>query len=1070
MHDDRELAERRIDRELWERVLPLVHAERMPLAVQAGPDPEGLEPFVVGSEWGEPWGTTWFRLTGNAPVDWSTRQRVTRVEAVIDLGFTHSPAGFQAEGLVVQSRSDGSRRPLHGIHPRRTHHVIDDPTQPIDLLVEGASNPTFPQFAPSPEGLPETASTEPLYRFRAADLVLIDVETEALVHDLDVLDGRMRALPDNDSQRTKIRQAIIAALDALPEVEAARRVVAPMLASTPPQGERAHRIIATGHAHIDTAWLWPIRETIRKCTRTFSSAVQLMDIDPTYRFSCSQAQQYAWIEERHPELFAQITDKAEAGQWLPVGGMWVEADMNLPSGESLARQIVHGQRYFADKFGAPCREVWIPDVFGYPAGLPQLFVAGGMDRFITQKLSWNKQNRFPHHTFWWEGLDGTRVLTHFPPVDTYNAEITPGEVAHSIANFKDHAWSDVSLMPFGHGDGGGGPTREMLERAHRMAELDDDVRLELGGPDEYFEAVEREVVHGADVPVWRGELYFEMHRGTLTSQINTKLGNRRVERAFFEAELWEATAGGRLDLSDLDVRPIAEIWPDVLTQQFHDILPGSSIAWVHRDAELVFLGAHIELSQRSNMQAARAAVAPVTVNNPSGVAVDGVRIFNVGFPALDPELWEEYGWLPDLPTPLPDLLAASPHQRIGPGEFAVALEMPAFARDALAPRESTDSVVVTDCSMTNGHLSIRWNKHGDLTSIIDIAARRELIPTGQSAGVLELGRDQPVEYDAWDLESWTRKQSRPVGGGIVTIEAEGPLVGRVHVTRGFGPSLVVTTYELRAEARQLDIDLHIDWHHDEHLLSMAFPFDVRADTAACDVQFGVTHRPTHPSSPWDAAKFEVCAHRYVSLSEPSFGVAVLNDGRYGHAIFDGAIRVSLARAAKYPDPDADHGHHRVKLAVRPHDGDLADVRAAAEVLNRPLGLVASGASPEEIGDGVEPTVPQSMIAIVNTTGGPALGVEVDAVKLADDAAGLVPGEPAGPGDGDLIVRLHEAVGDRTRITVRTPRRIATAWRCNLMEEPQRGEECGDGVVMLDLRPFELVTLRLRQADDWDGRS
>lgn len=1023
--------------------MPLVYTERVALTVEAGPDPEHLMPFAVGSEWGAPWGTTWFRLTGAAPADWVTRQRATRVEVVIDLGFTHSPAGFQAEGLVVDAGDPGTHRPLHGIHPRRTHHLIDDPSQPIDVLVEGASNPSFAQFAPSSQGLPETASTDPIYRFRTADLVLVDVETEGLVHDLDVLDGRMRALSLDDPRRPKLRQAIIAALDAVPNIETARRALAPMLAShSGDPVERSHRIIATGHAHIDTAWLWPIRETVRKCTRTFSSAVELMDIDADYKFSCSQAQQYAWIEQRHPELFDRISDKVEAGQWLPVGGMWVEADMNLPSGESLARQIVHGQRYFTEKFGAPCREVWIPDVFGYPAGLPQLFVAGGMNRFITQKLSWNKQNRFPHHTFWWEGLDGTRVLTHFPPVDTYNAEITAAEVAHSVSNFKEHAWSDVSLMPFGHGDGGGGPTREMLERAHRLADLDADVRLELGGPDEFFDAVEREAVHGAEVPVWRGELYFEMHRGTLTSQINTKLGNRTVERSFFEAELWEAAAGERLDLTELNARPIADVWPDVLTQQFHDILPGSSIAWVHRDAELVFLGAHLELSNRIAAHVGRRAIGAATVHNPSGVAVAGVRVFDAGPDALDQ-------------------VASSPHQRIGPSEFAVAIDVPAFASAAMVPREAADHVVVTDCSMTNGHLSVRWNKHGDLTSIIDIASQRELIPVGESAAVLELGRDQPVEYDAWDLESWTRTQSRPVGGGIVMIDAEGPLVGRVRVTRGFGPSLVVTTYELRAESRQLDIDLCIDWHHDEHLLSMAFPLDVRADTAACDVQFGVTHRPTHPSSPWDAAKFEVCAHRYVSLAEPSFGVAVLNDGRYGHAIFDGAIRVSLARAAKYPDPDADHGHHRVKLAVLPHDGNLADVRAAAEALNRPPGLTLNGvgvASDERVAALATP-----VITIVGSDGEPALGVEVDAIKLADD-------DVAGIGADDLIVRLHEAVGDRTRITLRTPHRIGSAWRCDLMEHPQSGEEVGDGVVMLNLRPFELVTLRLRQVSDWDGRS
>ena len=1040
VHDDRELAERRIARELWERIVPLVHTERLTLQVQAGPTPDETAPFAVGSEWGTPWGTTWFRMAGAVPADWLQRGRATRVEAVIDLGFNRSPAGFQAEGLIVERRDDGSMRPIQGIHPRRTNYVIEDPTSPIELLVEAASNPTFPQFTPSRQGLPETASTDPIYRFRTADLVLVDVETEALVHDVDVLDATMRSLSLDDPRRAKLRRSIIAALDVVPDVAAARQLLASHLEPVD-GGERRHRIIATGHAHIDTAWLWPIRETVRKCTRTFSSAVALMDDDPTYRFTCSQAQQYAWIEEHHPELFERIRDKVAGGQWLPVGGMWVEADMNLPSGESLARQIVYGQRYFTEKFGAPSREVWIPDVFGYPAGLPQLFRAGGMDRFITQKLSWNKQNRFPHHTFRWEGLDGSQVLTHFPPVDTYNAEITPGEIAHSMRAFKEHAWSDVSLMPFGHGDGGGGPTREMLERAHRVAAIDAGVSLEIGSTDDFFTAVEREAVHGADVPVWRGELYFEMHRGTLTSQIRTKLGNRRCERELFRAELWEAVAGERPTFDALDqhgARPVAEIWPDVLTQQFHDILPGSSIAWVHRDAEQVFHDACDEL--RNHTGVSLNAMLPVgrSATNASGVAHTGVVVVRA-----DPDTIET--------------IDQERTQRVGDGEYAVAIDVPAFGHAALDPREVTDRVVVTDCSMTNGHLAVRWNKHGDLTSIIDIASRRELIPQGERAAVLELGRDQPVEYDAWDLESWTREQSRPVGAGAVTVVAEGPLVGRVEVTRSIGPSRVVTTYELCAESRQLDIDVQIDWHHDEHLLSMAFPFDVRADTAACDVQFGVTHRPTHPSSPWDAAKFEVCAHRYVSLAEPSFGVAVLNDGRYGHSIFGGAIRVSLARAAKYPDPDADHGHHGVKLAIRPHDGDLGAVRAAAELFNRPLEIMVIDGG--RLDGRTEPQDP--LISIVGPDGDPALGVEVDAIKLADDASET--------GDADLIVRLHEAVGDRTRITVRGRHRIGTAWSCDLMETPQRGHEVGDGVVSLTLRPFEIVTLRFTQVNDWDGR-
>ena len=310
-----------------------------------------------------------------------------------------------------------------------------------------------------------------------------------------------------------------------------------------------------------------------------------MDDEPDYRFVCSQAAQQEWMRVRHPGLFARMQEKAAAGQWIPVGGMWVEADMNLPSGESIVRQLVHGQRFFEEHFGRRCREVWIPDVFGYPASLPQLFAAGGCTRFVTQKLSWNKENRFPHSTFWWEGIDGTRVLTHFPPVETYNAEMEPAEQVRLERQFHEHGWSDWSLTPYGYGDGGGGPTREMVGRARRMADLDGLPRLELGTVDGFFASVEGEAAAGAPVPTWRGELYFEMHRGTLTSQIRTKLGNRTCERLLHEAELWWAGVGGPPERTAAVAAELDQLWKDVLVQQFHDILPGSSIAWVHADAE-----------------------------------------------------------------------------------------------------------------------------------------------------------------------------------------------------------------------------------------------------------------------------------------------------------------------------------------------------------------------------------------------------------------------------------------------------------------------------------------------------
>ncbi len=1001
MHDDRQLVEERISREVAERVLPLVHPRRMALDVEAGPGADRLEPFAVGGRWGPPWRTTWFRFRGTAPADFCGR----RVEALIDLGFGADSPGFQCEGLV----RDGTGRPVQGIHPRRQAITVTSGPGPVELLVEAASNPMLPPFRPTVLGSPATAGDEPLYRLKRAELVVVDTDAEALLHDLDVLVGVMRTLPLDDPRRATIRAAIVGALDAIarppggcddPAVAARDRLAGALAV---PARAGAHRVVAIGHAHIDTAWLWPLAETIRKCTRTFASAVALMDTAADFRFACSQAQHYAWMAEREPELFARIAGKVAAGQWIPVGGMWVEPDMNLPAGESIVRQIVFGQRFFERHFGARCTEVWIPDVFGYPAGLPQVFAAGGMRRFVTQKLSWNRQNRFPHSTFWWEGIDGTRVLTHFPPVDTYNAEIVPAEMAYSVGRFAEHEWSGWSLMPFGYGDGGGGPTREMLERLRRMADLDGMPRVEQGSPAMFFEHVEAEVTAGAPVPVWRGELYFETHRGTLTSQLRTKLGNRRCERLLREAELWAATAGaapGELD----------ELWREVLTLQFHDILPGSSIAWVHQEAEEAHARIAGELETRVGEQLAALAPTGVVLANAATGRRDEVVVT-----AAAPS-------------------GHGPVQRLADGRVAFRAVVPGLGLAPAVALSTGDRVVVTDRSMSNGSLAVSWDLDGNVRSVIDVGAAREMLPHGSLGAVLELAVDQPVRYDAWDLESWVRRDpQRLTHADAVDVVERGPLLGMVRVQRSFGPSSAVLTYVLRAGSRRLDVHIALDWHHHEHLLSLAFPLDVRADQATCGIQFGAVRRPTHPSTSWDAAKFEVCAHRYVDVAEPSFGVAVLNDGRYGHHLFDGAVRVSLARGARYPDPEADQGHHEVTVSLLPHGPGLAAVVAEAERLDLPV---------REVTGGHAAAAPPPVVTVTGT------GVEVDAVKLADD------------GSGDLVMRLHEACGDRRSITVAADGRILAASRCDLLETPNGSFEVSDGIVATTLRPFELLTLRL----------
>ncbi|MEP7202114.1 MAG: glycoside hydrolase family 38 C-terminal domain-containing protein [Ilumatobacteraceae bacterium] len=997
MHNDLKIVEARIQRELHERVLPAVYNCSIPMTIEAWDAPgepvsydeatsAAYRPFTVGDHWSRPWGTTWFRFTVDVPPELVGPQ----LEAVIDLGFHPDSAGFQSEGLVW---IDGL--PIQGIHPRRTGLPLPKVAAGrLTFFVEAASNPAFPGYRPSPLGTLATAGNKPLYRLRRASIGRRDDVVFGLLVDVDVLLGLARALPEDEARRIRVLRQLEAAFNLLDldDIAAtageARRVLKTALNLTARAG--AHHVIAVGHAHIDSAWLWPIRETQRKCARTFASAIRLMDDYPDYHFTCSQAAQYEWVERQHPSIFQGIREKVAEGQWHPVGGMWVEPDMNLPSGESIVRQLVFGQRYFESRFGIRSSVIWIPDVFGYPASLPQIFQSGGCERFVTQKLSWNKENVFPHSTFWWEGLDGSRVLTHFPPVDTYNAEITPAEVRHAETNFKEHGWSDWSLMPFGHGNGGGGPTREMMERYERMADLDGVSRMSVGTPEEFFVHVEAEAANGAPVPVWAGELYFEMHRGTLTSQSATKVGNRRCERLLREAELWWVAAGGASkEMSE----EIEGLWKDVLLQQFHDIIPGSSIGWVAADAEAT----HARVGERLEAIIVEA----LTIAAPAARSIAN----------------------------------AATHARreviVVDGEPTM-VQVPGSGFAELVPAAVDHRVVCTEHSMNNGLVAVRWNLDGEIVSIIDLVRGRQVVPEGKRIS-LELAPDHPVVYDAWDLESWTRSLGTSISSAVsIDLVATHELLAELVVRREFGTSALTQTYSMRADSARLDVAFDIDWHEDEKLLSLMVPIDVHTRDAVCDIQFGHVKRPTHASSSWDAAKFEVCAHRFVDIAEPSFGVAVLNDGRYGHGVQDGGVSVSLLRAAKYPDPDADHGRHLVTISVLPHGGGLHEVLHEAEALNMPLRIVTGRAA----------AAPDPVVTIDQP------GVEISAVKHADD------------GSGDLIVRLYEACGDRTKLTARTVSRISNAWRCNLLEERGHGIECSDGIVSLTLKPFELATLRL----------
>ncbi|MEE1772509.1 glycoside hydrolase family 38 C-terminal domain-containing protein [Streptomyces sp. JV185] len=1002
MHDDRTLTEERLDRALRERIRPAVHPRSVPLEFEVWHAPgepvpfaeavaAPFEPGAVGDDWGPAWGTSWFRVTGRVPDRWAGET----VEAVIDLGFAKDRPGFSAEALA--HRPDGSV--VKALNPRNTWLRVGEPVaggEEFTYLLEAAANPEILDGV-SALGDRATAGGEPLYRVERMDLSVFDRQVWELVQDLEVLDQLMRQLPLGSARRWEILRAVERCLDALDldavgaSAPAARERLRAVLSS--PAHASAHRLSAVGHAHIDSAWLWPLRETVRKVARTTSNVVALMDDCPEFVFAMSQAQQLDWLREHQSALYARVKEKAAAGQFVPVGGMWVESDTNMPGSEALARQFVYGKRFFLEEFGVETEEVWLPDSFGYSAALPQLVKLSGSRWFLTQKISWNTTNPFPHHSFLWEGLDGTRVFTHFPPVDTYVAELSGEELAHAEANFRDKGRATRSLVPFGWGDGGGGPTREMLARAERLADLEGSPRVTIERPAEFFAAAEAEYDRP---PVWLGELYLELHRGTYTSQARTKQGNRRSEHLLREAELWAATAAVRTGFpyphEELD-----RIWKSVLLHQFHDILPGSSIAWVHREAEETY--ARIAAELEGVIGAAQRALAGAPE---SGSAV----VFN-----------------------------AAPHERAGI----------AAGGAALAPRDPEPAVEVEELGsgfrLDNGLLRVTVDERGLVVSVLDLVAGRETVAPGCVANLLQVHPDLPNRWDAWDVDAFYRN--------TVTDLTEADVVRRssdgVEVVRTFGSSRVTQSLTLRPGARRLDIDTEVDWHEQEKFLKAAFPIDVRADHSAAETQFGHVQRPTHTNTSWEAAKFEICAHRFLHVGEPGWGAALINDSTYGHDVTrtvreDGSttttVRLSLLRGPRYPDPATDQGVHRLRYALLP-GATIGDAVREGWHFSLPERRVPGSAE-------VTPLVSVDEDAVV-----------VTAVKLADD------------GSGDVVVRLHEAHGGRASARLTAGFALAGASVTDLLERPLADEtaEVEGDTVRLVLRPFQIVTLRLTPNDE-----
>lgn len=840
----------------------------------------------------------------------------------------------------------------------------------------------------------------------------------------------------------------------------AAQISAPSPALTPP----TPTIIATGHAHLDVAWLWPLWRTRQKVAHTVATALHLMERYPNYYFSMSQPQVYAYLQQDDPDLYARLKARIAEGRCEPVGMMWLEVDCNIPSGESLVRQLLQGARFFAQEFGSTDFIVWLPDVFGYSAALPQLLRGCGISCFMTTKISWNQFNRMPYDTFRWRGIDGSEVLTHFvtatdrplghpsdPQSYTYVGKMTAGELVGTWRHYRQQAINPELLYIYGWGDGGGGPTEGMLEAAQVLRQLPGLPQLQLGRIDDFFRRLYARVWDDPRLPSWVGELYLEYHRGTYTSQARTKQANRAAELLYREAEwlnAWAHSLGAPNQQEQLNAG-----WRLILLNQFHDILPGSSVQQVYVDSNADY--AEIQrIGQAVRAAALEFIVAHNAAPQASAVPAEQWLVLVNSLP------WERHDYarleLPSAAAPplltdangavLPTQLVTEP---TGAAALLVELALPALgytvlnqrsaaATEAAAEPPSTTPFVVQSTRLANAELRLELDDNGEIASLYDLRYERELIMPGTTGNQLVAYEDRPLAWDAWDIDLFYAEKPYPVRDIVAWQVVEtGPLRAALEITHRLGRSTIRQRICLWRTRRRIDFVTEVDWQERQMLLRALFPLNLNATRATCEIQFGAVERPTHRNTSWDLARFEVCAQRWVDLSESGYGVALLNDGKYGHSLHNSTLGLSLLKGGIFPDPEADRGWHRFTYSLYPHAGDwcAAHVVRQAYELNAPL-LVYPGANT---------SAGQPMAAAWLHT--PTEHIVVETVKVAED------------GDG-LIVRLYEAHNRRGPASLVFSQPIARASAVDLLERELGPVEVVDNQLHFTVRPFEVKTLRV----------
>lgn len=1037
-----------------------------------------------GQSFGPSWATHWFRIDVRIPPEWKDADEVLWEWNSNDEGFLYSEDGYPITGLS-------------GEHNRKEWTV------PVDwrdgkwhrFYIETACN--------NIQGDGSPPNPNRYFQLSTADLVWPHHEARALYIDFWLLSDAAREMPGDSWQKHKAREVGNKIMDVFDpknlddSIAECRKIAATYIGDLVDSdkvyaSKQRREVIAVGNCHIDTAWLWPYAETRRKIGRSWASQCRLLEKYPEYYFAASQQQQFQWLLEDYPQVFDDVKKAIEGGRFIPIGGTWVECDTNLPSGESLTRQFLLGQRFLQSHFGMRTKTFWLPDTFGYSPQLPQLCRLAGCDRFLTQKLSWNNINVFPNSTFRWVALDGSQVVCHMPPDNTYTAAAHFGDVARSLKQHKNLDTDQQGLLLFGYGDGGGGPTGEMLEKLRRARGISDTSgmlpRVHLGSSiDQFFDHILESTDNGKELVTWEGELYLEYHRGTYTTQAAIKYGNRKSEVLMHDVEFAATIASIKSPTYKYPTSEIDAIWQDICLNQFHDVLPGSGIEMIYEDARLIyqkveergkkllkgaldalgfddhFTRTHSQLAFLNTLPWGRCEVVEIPKTEKQSLADRAADIEISGKPELA-------------------LVSCS-----GSGVAKAIREGDAEIQNI--PKATVKEVEKGVFVLENDRLRVVV-EGGSLTSVWDYEAQREVLPKGTKGNQLVILKDTPLAFPAWDTELFSLENKSELPSGEVAIVQNGPLRAAVAVTQKISEqSNIRTTISLDAYVKPKDSSTpdvsmvqfacEVNWHEKYKFLKVEFPVDVRSALGSYETSYGYHQRPTHYNTSWDVAKFEVCGHKWADLSDYSYGSSILNNCKYGYNIHGNVMTLSLLRSPKNPDAHADMGYHEFRYAFLPHKGGLSPdvVRAGynfnyplnSVYLNPPAAVPVSQEDGTEIGNAVQAADASiEVFKSIQVLGDKSL--VFSCLKRFEDDEDVSRGDlpvRGGKGTKSVIVRVYDSLGGTSRGYITSKYAVSKAYKTNILEddgEPvdilsdQTGEK-----IPIELKPFEVATYRLELA-------